>query len=167
MKKQHGLKDKELDNLFEETAKRGLDRKDLDSVGKLINSGMSVKSSLDDLREHAICTINVVLKHSDIMKAMQTHGVINRQHLFKKIFYGELPPLPKPYFVFTGIIIQKEQKNIKEIDHKKYEEMFNELIQHNLSENQLLAIQTIKNTPVKEWTEGYCLQIEKMLNGFN
>ena len=167
MKKQHGLKDKEVDEMFEATDKDFLDRKDLDSVGRLISSGMSVKESLDNMRAYGIFSMDVVLKHVEISDAMKKYGLINRQHLFKKIFYGELPPFKKPKFVFTGVFIKEDgtEKN-KVIDRRPFRKMFYVLIEKSkageLNENQKSALDSIREIPISHWREAQCEQIKDM-----
>ncbi|MBW1812094.1 MAG: ParB/RepB/Spo0J family partition protein [Deltaproteobacteria bacterium] len=172
MKKQHGLKDKELDELFESTSESCMDRKDLDSVGRLIGSGMNVKQALANMREYGTFACDVVLKHVDISDAMEKYGLINKQHLFKKIFYGELPPFKKPDFVFTGIFCHEDgTRKDNKVDVIPYKKMLAEIIERirkkKLTENQEAAIKSIRSLTSSEWLEVHCKQIKDIHKATN
>jgi ParB/RepB/Spo0J family partition protein len=162
MKKHHGLKDKEVDHVFNAVVEHGMDKLDLDNVGDLIHSGMSVDAAMRNVREYGVFTLDVVAKHSEVTQLMEKHGLISRKHLFKKIIYGEIPALIKPSFVSTGIVVKKEKP--KEIKRKiaPFIKIRKELTKLKLTEEQGAALASTRNVDPEDWSDEQCYQLQTM-----
>lgn len=164
MKKHHGLTDKAIDHLVDTVAKDGMDKLDLDNVGDLIHSGMSTEKALENVRAYGVFTVDIVVKHEEVSILMDKHCLLNRKHLFKKVIYGEIPPLKKPSFVSTGITV--ERKKPKKVDLTKFRKMHAELIKRSkagkLTEEQSAAIKQTGSCPSHTWTVEQCQQIQGM-----
>ncbi len=114
MKREHGLNNKHVESIFDNVSKKGMDNLDLANVGSLIGSGMSAEQALENAALYDVFNVDVVLRHTDVTRLMQEHQLLNRAHLFKKAIYGEIPPLPKPSFVFTGVKMAAPVKTKKD-----------------------------------------------------
>lgn len=168
MKKKHGLKDKYIDTIFEHSVENGLDKLDLDNVGQLIGGGMTALQALENAAKHGVYTVEIVVEHGIVQKLMNEHRLINRMHLFKKAIYGEIPPIPKPKFVFTGI--QLAEKKIIEIDKKPFQKMrFTLMLRAKskmLTDAQVAALKSTQGVPLQDWTEEQCNQIKEIHDSF-
>ncbi len=169
MKKHHGLTKKSMEKIFDATLHDGLDAVDLCSVGELITSGMSAEDALKNIREYGTFNVDIVAKHSEIGDMMDKYGLISRKHLFKKVLYGEIPPLKKPYFVSSGIFVKtkKEEKQ----DLKKYKKIRDKLFKMRsagkLTETQALALKSIEKVPMKSLTQEQCDQLVEIYKKVN
>ena len=165
IKKQHGLNDASVGHIFDTVSSENLDAADLTNVGDLIAGGMSAERALKHITDYGVFSINVVGKHTEIAELMEKYGVISKKHLFKKIMYGELPPLVKPSWISTGIIIEKPK--VEKIDNKQFAKMRGELVKlakaGHLRETQMAALLPTKELPLDQWTEEQCHQVESIL----
>jgi len=167
IKKQHGIKGKNLDKLFDAVKDGGMNKLDLNNVGVSIHAGMSVEQALSNVREYGVFTVDIVIRHIDLSDAMEKYGLVSKQHLFKKILYGELPPLKKPDFVSTGICMNKDGlEKDKKIDLTFARGMLRELIGRcktgKMNDNQQAAVRSIEKLPLPDWTEAHCEQIKEI-----
>jgi len=171
MQRRHKLKDKNVESIVNSVSDGGLDASDLENVGSLISSGMKTDDALTRLSEYGVFAIDVVIKHTEVSGLMEEYGLISRKHLFKKVLYGELPPLKKPDWVNTGIRIKKEKETPIVIDKTKFLNMRNELMVFKdagkLRETQIEALKPTAKINYKKWTEEQCNQIENILKGAN
>lgn len=162
MKREHNLNNKDIDNIFDGVARKGMDSLDLDNVGSLVGSGMNATDALAHSAQYGVYTVDVVVKHTEMARLMQQHQLINRAHLFKKAIYGEIPPLPKPEFVFTGV--KMTAKVIEKRDNKSFQKMRNTLIEMKkarlLSDNQVAALKSLDHILIKNLTDEQCQQIK-------
>ncbi len=165
MKKDHGLKDKHVDQIFKVVSGEGMDKLDLDNVGALMGMGLSVEAAMKNIQAYGVYTIDAVVKHHDVYELMEKHGVLTRKNFFLRVIYGEIPPLKKPSFVSTGVSF-KTQKS-EEFDPKPFVKMRQFLAVEGkagrLTEEQQAAL---KSTEVrwKGWNQIQCEQIESLYN---
>ncbi len=164
MKKHHGLDNKDVGKMFDVATEEGLDAVELCSVGDLMSSGMSVEAALENMRLYGTFNFDIVAKHEEISELMDKFGLVSRKHLFKKIIYGEIPPLNKPNFVSTGIVMKKQKKN-KSIDKGQYKKIRGELLlmkeDGRLNENQISALKATQGA-ASTWTEEQCDQLKEI-----
>ena len=166
MKHAHGLDNKAMDTIVHHVSEKGLDSSDLLYVGDLIGSGMSAEKAMENMRAYGVFAINVLARHTIVANLMQEYGLINKKHLFRKIIYGEIPPLVKPDFVNTGISGIKPPKPEK-IDNTKFKKMRSELVvlskAGKLTPEEKAALKPTAGISFSKWTSGQCEQLESML----
>lgn len=166
MKKSNDLKDEDVDEIIRVTKENNLQRADLNHAESMIKEGMSSREAMHNAKNYGLYTFTVALFENDVNKAMRENGLMNRQHLLKKIFYGEIKPLPKPDFVFTGISVNEieEKKKRSRQDDMRYARFRRILIKHkhNLTDLQLAALEGTKEIPANKWTQGQCEQLENI-----
>jgi ParB/RepB/Spo0J family partition protein len=166
MKKEHSLKDKDVDTLFKTVTEESLDKSDLNNVGNLMGSGMTAEQALNNAREYGVFTVDVVAKHSDVKRLMDENSILNRISFFKKVFYGEIPPLVKPSFVSTGLKAVK--KTTVKLDTRPYQAMLKQLLKlaraKGLNDEQQAAINSTHKIDSKQWTIEQCQQIKELFD---
>lgn len=164
VKRMHGLKNKDVDDILDAVANKGLDSLDMENVGSLIGSGMSAKDALEQQSLYGVFTVDVCIKHTDCVKLMEQYQLGNRSWLFKKAIYGEIPPLVKPPFVFTGQAMPK--KLDKPPDNKEYGAIKSKLLamEKLLTHAQRDALAGTNKVPLKDWTPEQCQQLMDIYN---
>jgi len=99
MKKAHGMKDKTVDKIFNHVIDGGVDSMDLDNVGIMMDSGLDLETALKRMGEYKVYAFSFVAKVSEISELVIQQQMPSLQVIFKKIMYGELPPISKPKFL--------------------------------------------------------------------
>ena len=161
MKKDHGLSDKSIDHLFTQSVEGGLSESALDNVSSLMKGGISAEEALSNATKYGVYTIDVVARHSDISLLMEKYRLVSRTHLFKKAIYGEIPPIPKPDFVFTGL--HMDEKDVVHRDNKELLRIrvkLQEMAKMNLlTEAQSAAVDGLRRVHIKDWSDEQAKQI--------
>lgn len=163
LKKSHGLKDNEVDSIVKSVVDEGMDKLDLDNVGALIGAGMSATAALHQAASYGIFSVNVVFQNHEVAKRMQQHGLLLRKHLFQKILYGELPPLPCPPFVTTGPV-NVRLNDPEKIDPAPFVILRKQLLKlrqaGKMTAEQKMALSSTEKVPSRDWTVAQCHQIK-------
>jgi len=164
LRKDHGLKEKDIDLLFKNSSDDALDAIDMDNVSSLISAGMSIKAALTNIRDYRVHTIDVAVRNDVVAGLMEKYGLVNKRHLFLKAIYGEVPPLPKPDFISTGVraIVKKTKKP----DMRPFVKMRGDLMKlarkGKLTDDQQLALTTTQGLAPGKWTDAQCQQLQRM-----
>lgn len=102
IKKHHGLTYDAVDQLFEAVEKKGLKVPDVNNVAMLMKSGVSLEASLKKIDDYHVFIVEIVAHKGLVQRLMQEKGIESQALLFKKIVYGEFPPIAKPDFIKLG-----------------------------------------------------------------
>jgi ParB/RepB/Spo0J family partition protein len=168
MKKDHGLSDKSTDNLFDKVVNEEVSEKDLQNVSTLMGGGLTAEQALANAAQYGVYTVSVVVKKSDIQDLLGKHRLMNTVSLLKKAIYGEIPAIPKPPFVFTGLTLDK--KIVHEQDKKPFIKIRIALMgmmrAKMLSEAQAAALKSTSGSS-KDWTPEQCEQLNSIYKTVN
>lgn len=99
LKKAHGLSMDNTDTLIKYICETQMSKEDVKSLSVLLNSGLKLADAIEKLHDYHVYHVHVVVERSLVSKHMSQHGVGGAGLLFKKIIYGDIPPIKKPSFV--------------------------------------------------------------------
>lgn len=167
LKKEHGLNSKAVEGLLDHASNDENDRIDFDQVGNLINAGLSAEEAMTKMADYKVFSFSFIARSRDVIQLMNKLEIPSLQITFRKIMYGEIPPLPKPDFISHAAKRNEKKKaedNSKRI--KRFEAMRNNLMVQarlkKLSDEQVLALKATGKIKPKEWSDEQCQQIESI-----
>lgn len=173
LKKDHGLKDKAVEDIFTHVAENGADKLDLQNLGIMMNQGVSAADAMKRMDEYAVYTFDFVASKQEVNALMANNSIFKRQNVFKRIMYGELPALKRPAFLAHEIKNLPKPVKVKPTvqDNGRYEEMRKKLVVRarigNLTEDQARALKSTEKIKPREWTPEQCRQLENIFSASN
>lgn len=173
LKKDHGLKDKAVEEIFNHVQENGADGEDLENLGIMINHGMSAKDAIHHLHEFKVYAFHFCAAIEEINHLMTGMNIYSAQELFRRIIYGEAPTLKRPAFLKAqgptkGRVIKAVQTVELKKNWKRFAAMRTSLMVNarmkKLSDEQILALKPTGSVPARDWTPEQCKQIEEIYN---
>lgn len=99
IKKKHGLSKKNEDLLFNRVNKQNMSEDNLQTVGMLLKDGVGFDQAMQCMGKYKMFYVEVLADEAQVEDYKKELGCPNTGLVFKRILYGNAPPLDKPKFI--------------------------------------------------------------------
>lgn len=99
LKKKHGLSKKNEDLLFKHVNSEKMSKDNIETMGILLKEGAQFDQALGMMGKFKSFYVEIIADHIQVEDYKKSLGLPNTGLVFKRILYGQCPPLDKPKFL--------------------------------------------------------------------